>query len=301
MAISPRPSPSEGFVRFAFKGSDCLYRDHLGRRVVADAEGCGILHVERAECQLLPVRDGVEGTGFPMTYDQSVTLCALGDGVVEGWCRTGSTQHPAGEAQTVLLPYSGSGWIVSTGSSVILDDRSELAEIGPAPFFWRADGEGSAEIVAGTGAYRLIDAFDIDDEAALGQRDWQVQNISKLSRLESCFPDGTQRSAHVASHLNRASWSLRLPEGCSALILRKLYDRFHGRQRARVLVDGAFAGWWYEPRQDRKARWHVSDFGIPPELVSGKDSVRITVDPPSGTPLWSVSRIEAYGWVPADA
>ena len=76
------------------------------------------------------------------------------------------------------------------------------------------------------------------------------------------------------------------------VILEKWFDQFHGRQRARVFVDGEWVGWWYEPRENRKNRWAVSRFGIPESFTSGKSMVRIRVEPPAGVPLWSVSRID---------
>ena len=78
------------------------------------------------------------------------------------------------------------------------------------------------------------------------------------------------------------------------LILRKRFDRFHGRQRARVFVDGQFAGWWYEAGENRIHRWGVTDFGIDGRFTKGKDSVLITIEPPAGVPLWSVSRLDLF-------
>jgi len=98
----------------------------------------------------------------------------------------------------------------------------------------------------------------------------------------------------ILSHLNEASFTVQTPTETEGLILVKIYDRFHGRQRARVLVDGTDTGIWYEPHQDRTHRWAWGYYGIPKEHLKPNETQTITIDPPSGTPLWSVGRIEVW-------
>ena len=61
-----------------------------------------------------------------------------------------------------------------------------------------------------------------------------------------------------------------------------------------MFVDGVFAGVWYEPGEDRVRRWHVSDFGVEASLSAGKTQVRITIEPPAGVALWSLSQFELF-------
>jgi hypothetical protein len=296
--MHPPLSPSENARRYIFSDEDCLYRDHFARRVVADIEGSGFAWVEKANCPLLAIRDEEEADGFQWSYTTSLTVVALEPGEVSI-----ASYHPAAPAQLeagidVGLPYTGSGWLLSATGSVIVDDRHERGPLPsrefPLPFFSRLEGEGGANIVPSSARTELIDAFEIGDSAAVLARRFSAQNMSKLVELDSCFRDGTQRRAMVASHLNRASWHMDVPETAQGLRLRRIYDRFHGRQRARVFIDGDYVGYWYEPEQDRKCRWHVSDFGVPESFVAGKRSIEIAIDPPPGTPLWSISRMEAY-------
>ncbi len=291
--MHPLLSPSEKARRFIFSGEDCLYRDHFGRRVVADMEGSGFAWIEKANCPLLVIRDEQSAEGFQWTYESSLTVVALAPGEFSV-----AMVQPAppvlAQGASVALPFDGSGWLIESQSAVLPDNRHEPSFITPLPFFMGLEGSGTAQVVKSSTTCSLIDAFDIDDSDALKARRFTVQNMSKLVELDSCFPDGTHRRAMVASHLNKASWFIEVPPDSDGLLLRRIYDRFHGRQRARVFIDGAYAGYWYEPEQDRECRWHVSDYGIAAHFGSGKSVIEIAIDPPPGTPLWSISRMEAY-------
>jgi hypothetical protein len=191
----------------------------------------------------------------------------------------------------------GAGWVVAA-DSLSVDDRHESSPTPspefPVPFFRSAAALGEISYIRAATRCPLLDSFSLSDSDARAERTYQVQNESKPVELESTFSDGSTHKASVLSHLNRSSWRMPIPEK-SGLVLRKLYDRFHGRQRARVLVDNQMAGWWYEPMEDRIDRWAVSDFGIDRNLLEGKSEIQISIDPPPGTPLWSVSQIEVFG------
>jgi hypothetical protein len=70
--------------------------------------------------------------------------------------------------------------------------------------------------------------------------------------------------------------------------LRRRFDQGEGRQRARVFVDGAFAGvWTYEGANVHK-RWRDDDFEIPPALTRGRETITIRLEPES--PAWTAFR-----------
>ena len=144
----------------------------------------------------------------------------------------------------------------------------------------------------------LIDRFAIDDLQALEERNWQVQNISERRRLTSTFPNGTSMTAAKASHLNRASWTITTPKNHKGLVLRKVFDRFHGRQRARVLINDQPVGWWSDPWQNRIHRWAVFNFFIDPTHVPKDAEFKVTIDPPAGVPLWDVASYEVHAVLP---
>ncbi len=124
--------------------------------------------------------------------------------------------------------------------------------------------------------------------------DVSVQNMSEVSELASCDEEGRALSAPVAAHLNRMEIPIDL-DGVSGLTLVKSFDRFHGRQRARVLLGGTCVGVWYEPFQNRVCRWGLGWLGVRiPDDVKGPTV--LAIDPPPGTPLWSVSSLELSVW-----
>jgi len=204
-----------------------------------------------------------------------------------------------GLAVPITGDYYGCGWVVGASDAFKFDGRHELAPTPspdfPVPFYRSIEGVGTRSVISAEPmSCELADSFEIGDEVALKARSFKVQNISAVSQLESEFPDGTTRTGFVASHLNAANFTMSIPADNCGVILRKTYDRFHGRQRARVHIDGVFAGWWYEPAEDRKRRWHISDFGVDASLTQGKTEIQITIDPPAGVALWSVGRMEVF-------
>jgi hypothetical protein len=89
------------------------------------------------------------------------------------------------------------------------------------------------------------------------------------------------------------SFTLKLDASNSGVLLRRVYDQFHGRQRARVLVDGVCVGTWYAPEENRHSRWAERDFFLPASFTKGKETIEVEIDPIAGTPLWSVAEYRA--------
>jgi hypothetical protein len=301
--MQPRLSPLHSARRYTYSDDDCLYRDHFGRRVVADLEAGGFAWIETSNCPVQGYPDETEQSTSPWSFDQNLAVVASAPGAVHvevqsPELRAAVSQLDLNQAVSVRLPYVGTGYLLAFDGEVVVDQNQVVTGgTSPIPFFFSLSGSGSARVIESSTALELIDILTIDDVPGLKARGYEVQNQSKLSTLDSCLPDGTRRMAAVASHLNAASWWMKLPppeDDFGGLLLVRTYDRFHGRQRARVLVDDRFLGYWYEPGQDRRCRWHQSNFGIPAEALRGKSEVKITIDPPPGSPLWSISRMEAY-------
>src|SRR5690606_12691041 len=132
------------------------------------------------------------------------------------------------------------------------------------------------------------DRFLISDPDAQKERQRKAQNMRDTFPLAPrAFLDGARPGIHAA-HLNVAGWEAGLPFACSALLVRKVYDQFHGRQRARVMVNGDFAAWWYEPAEDREQRWASSQVVFSSPHLSRPGPITLSIDPPSGTALWDV-------------
>jgi hypothetical protein len=147
-------------------------------------------------------------------------------------------------------------------------------------------------------ACQLVDSFDFSDPAELKARSGSVKNASDTYQLDSSFSDGHRQIVQHRSHLNTAKWTCPIPPENQGIRIRKLYDRFHGRQRARMLIDGQLAGWWYEPEEDRSHRLAWATFGVEAGLTRGKSSLEISVDPPPASPLWDVSCYEVLALLP---
>lgn len=273
---------------YEFAGEDCLYRDHLGRRVLLDEEGIGkrVILEQSGTITLEPeTEDFVDFT----------TVVSLDSGLFRGLTVCGAEVPVSGEWVAASGLVVGCGWV--RGGTVAVDDSLVQLVDRPRPFFRRVQGE-SFEVLRLPYEPVLADSIDVAAPDSLKSHKWQVQNMSAVFELASQTSEGEIFEGRHASHLNRAYFDLQVPEGAVMGVLRKRYDRFHGRQRARVFVDDKVVGWWYEPSEDRTKRWGWSSFALPHEFVAGKDLIRVCIDPPSGVPLWSVSLIEFWALIP---
>jgi len=268
-----------------------------------DIEGPGLMELVSAVPPILHIRGDETLNEFEESSETGSIVVALDVGEVSIRVSVGRTAPVTGDTFKTVGDFQGSGWVLEASDSIRVDDRKEIAP-APAkgfaiPFFRSVKTVGQLTLITSTGIKcESVDRFRIDDALSLKVRDFKVQNMSAVFPLDSQFSDGTAFSSTVASHLNAASFRCIVPDDNLGLILRKTFDRFHGRQRARVFVDNQFAGWWFEPGEDRIKRWHTSDFGIAPEFTRGKSEVRVTIEPPAGVPLWSVSAMELFALCP---
>lgn len=289
--------PCEESFKFSWQGDECLYVDHAGLRVLADVEGAGSFWIDEAPEPLIVEVDGVIKIANSGEFSKSFLASSPSAGPCGIRAALGHRRSEFGAGEPFSASVEGAGWVLSATGPFQIDHSGEWAPMPsngfPIPFFQSvASASPFTAVLAPDQRVVLADTVSVDDIEALKARHWQVQNISATEMLDSTFADGRRHCAWVASHLNAASWNFQLPGDCQGLILRRTYDRFHGRQRSRVLIDGRFVGWWYCPRQDRTHRWGVSRFGIRPALLPSCESFRFTIDPPAGSPLWSFSRLE---------
>lgn len=285
---------------YSFGPGEALYTDHLGRRIVADYEGSGTAVIASRNGLLwLEHSEGVieitPGDYSSIDFRDFGLIVAEPDAQVQVWIGTNEVIMMAPK-HLAAPPGSVGTAVAKTGLQVNQNCESLQVELPPQIItFWNgATGDDLELMVSESLHSRLLLSFQLSDAELLKSIEWRVQNMSELELLESAFSDGTPRSALCASHLIAAHFSVQIPLNPKALILRKVYDRFHGRQRARVMVDGEVCGMWYEPVQDRQNRWGIGDFVIDGKLIRNKSEVAITIDPPSGTPLWSVSQLEVW-------
>jgi hypothetical protein len=287
--------------QFAFDHESALYTDHFGHRVLADVEGSGSYTILEAPDRSSHSVDGGRPPESSGHFDESFILTASRKGPSRVSALLGEGEVDEGPTVTVDH-FLGCGWILKSKSVRLVDGVADgwngMGQIQPIPVFLGAEGEGLV-VRPVEGRCQLLAELDMADPKSLADRGWKVKNCSKLFDLKSELPGFGPLEGKVLSHLNQGSFRVKVIEGCQGIVIRKLYDAFHGRQRARVIVDGGFAGWWFEPWEDRLRRWRWGFFGFGMDEVTGRpsdlDSMEILIDPAAGTPLWSVSRYEVCG------
>lgn len=77
--------------------------------------------------------------------------------------------------------------------------------------------------------------------------------------------------------------------------LRRVLDQSLGPQSAEISVDGVPAGGWYDPDRNPWKRLAESDYELPPSLVRGKKSIRVTFRP--STNPWTIGELRALSHV----
>ena len=74
--------------------------------------------------------------------------------------------------------------------------------------------------------------------------------------------------------------------------LRRVLDQSLSPQRATVSVEGVVVGTWYDPDRNPWKRLAESDFELPPALVRGKTSLRVTFQPLAGP--WTIGELRVF-------
>ncbi len=287
-------NPNESYASFG----EPIYRDADGNWVVADAEGDGRFRLEEGAHDVVVVRGHIAPGKFVGFFRDGLMVHTreLGKVCVRILtCPSFETSDlPFARVQG---PFLGAGWVLGSPVSFSVDQHREVLELAspewPIPFFRSIDSRGEFEILPSATCTILLMSEQVAGPDAMPPVSFSVQNVTRSVFLESSFPDGSVHKANVCSHLNAAHFDLEVPEGTYGLRLRKIYDAFHGRQRARVLIDGEPVGVWFLPIEDRRNRWRVAEFGV--AVPPGKERFRLTIDPPAGSALWSLSEFQIFG------
>ncbi|MCX7800460.1 MAG: hypothetical protein N2109_08980 [Fimbriimonadales bacterium] len=305
------------------------FREPGGLWVLADLEGRGQLLVAPRGGVWLRVDDGTAtplegGPGFWLgrqAFESSATV--LADPVPERsavradlWPSTLEADWEAEEVevgQAGRMEIQGVGcWQIegaataatlqawSGGLRTALRVPADLAA-HPTPFLGslRLEGSdvgGAILTVRRAKGWRWLETDRLDpcDEASRQAHAWEGRNETAVFELESRFEASQPavRALHRGS-LNGVSFTVRLEPSAAHVRLRRMHDRFHGVQRARVLVEGMFVGVWRTFREDRSDRWAEDEFPLPPAAAAGRSEVRVTIDPMPGTALWDASEYRA--------
>jgi hypothetical protein len=289
-------NPNESYASFGKP----IYRDAAGNCVVADAEGDGRFRLEEGAHDVVVVRGHCAPGKFVGIFRDGLMVHTRELSTVRGRILTDpSFEKPDVPFARVQGPFLGAGWVVGSSSSFAVDQHHEVLERAspgwPIPFFRSIDTPGSFEVLPSATLSIPLVSVEVAGPDAMPPVSFPVQNVTRSVVLKSTFPDGFRRSATVCSHLNAAQFELEVPVGTYGLRLRKVYDAFHGRQRARVLIDSEPLGIWFLPVEDRLNRWRVAEFGVP--VPAGKQRLRLTIDPLAGSALWSLSEFQIFGLI----
>lgn len=202
---------------------------------------------------------------------------------------------PAEAKVPLAESYQGAGWLVS--GSAELDGGKELcagrAE-APIPFHQHCHPLAGTEIIRGAARTASDGGWLMADIELLKENGLWVQNLSKPEELSASWPNGLQETRIMACHLNEMRWTISSDLPITGIVLFRIYDAFHGLSQARVFVNERLVGRWFCPIQDRVNRWRHSSFGVEFAEPLDPGETTITIDPPAGAPLWSVS---AYRWL----
>ncbi len=209
-----------------------------------------------------------------------------------------SFEPPTGESVSISTQFFGSGWL--TGGEAELDgskQRSKGSPEFPIPFFEEcrpAQPDEPPQILVGRERSRTTGGWEMANIEALRKEGLTVQNLSKPEELTATWQNGEQQTRVIACHLNEMRWTIISDRPVTGLLLIRTYDAFHGLSQARVFVNDQQVGRWFCGEQDRTNRWRQSTFGVEFESPLEPGELAVTIDPPAGAPLWSVS---SYRWI----
>ncbi|MCG9893912.1 MAG: hypothetical protein MH204_00370 [Fimbriimonadaceae bacterium] len=274
--MSVPPSPPRRVQVFSFPSGDALARTAQGHRLLAEAEGDGILEVWDGPTDLR-VTDG-SGPTSPGRFRDWMEVSAESSGPFRGAVIQGDGL-PELDAERTAESFAG--------PSVILGPAPPVCRTGEYPLP-AALPEGEFPAWLGFRAEAPVRHRPMRLDWTL-EREWGCAEIKarNMSRVEDLPPHGDH-----AYFLTRFGVDVSLSDldGDDILAWTGSHDRFHGRQRARVLVDGQPVGVWLRPHQNRSERWGTDLF-----LISGADlpgpDFRLELDPPAGTPLFGLGRL----------
>jgi len=106
--------------------------------------------------------------------------------------------------------------------------------------------------------------------------------------LESRFRGDDSDVAHEASGMTSTltRFEVAVDPGNAGVRLRRLTDLAAGGQRARVSVDGVFAGIWQTSEVNPTLRWAESEIELHPALTAGKERLTIELDATASPVPW---------------
>ncbi len=153
---------------------------------------------------------------------------------------------------------------------------------------------------------RLTDELPLGDADAERAHDYTATGVVDEGYLRAYDESGTTGrwgKGYVRTVAGASEFTLRIDPDNAGVRLRRRSDQQHGRQRARVYVDGqpVTERTWYVADRNPYRRWLEDEFEIPPAHTAGKESIRLRLEfiPSGDAPGWSEAHYWAFSHLPA--
>ncbi len=217
-----------------------------------------------------------------------------------GWAAAKHTPDDFFDPMSIRKESDGMGWVEVQDCRIELNQDARPISFAPEmgrcilPFWkgFKADKALSCFYISAQ-LVKLAEFYPAD-QTGIEEVGFSVERASQIEILEARNGRGELLSQPVFCHLNRAFWNVTIPPEAQILIIERAFDAFHGLQRARVFFDDEVAGWWHAPHQDRQNRWAQDSCHLRLNNSQRGRTIRITLDPPSGVPLFSLGRIRVF-------
>ncbi len=266
-----------------------IYRSSLGEEIVCDLEGAW----HWGACGRLPIDLILK------EFSDHLTCSGSADNQW-GWCAARSLPDSSLSFDKKADRAAGQGWVKAENCVIELnsDERPVhvLKNYGPQilPFWNGFTSDHELEYIQIEASLVEIARFTPSDIQSAALYGFKAERASQVEVLSSTTGRGKLHTAPVICQLNRAAWFVDLPVSAEILVIQRLYDAFHGLQRARVFIDEEMVGMWHSPLQDRIHRWHKDSCHIRLRGSQKGRKVKVMLDPPAGAPLFSLSEIQVF-------
>jgi len=143
----------------------------------------------------------------------------------------------------------------------------------------------------------LTDTLDIGNKQSEDVHQYRAEKVIWRGELESRYEDGfsTPLADCGIAHTGFSEFTVAISPDNKGVRLRRRSDQLHGRQQARVFVDGipVTERTWYHPDSNTHRRWLEDEFEIPSHYTVNKKGARIRIEHLDQAPGWT----EFYYWI----
>lgn len=145
----------------------------------------------------------------------------------------------------------------------------------------------------------LSDELDVSEPDSRQSHQYMTTDAKPTGVIASYY-EGEEETVLVLGEGSmvgtESEFVMRIPSNNVGVLLRRRLDQLNGRQKALVLVDGAYAGVWYDVYENPFLRWSDSDFSIPSSLTVGKDLIHVRIENVGDVP-WTEFSYKTYSYV----